>query len=128
MSFDVYFQGFGGGDAAAGGGDIMRSVLEPFAVRSESDGDFLLVKRGDGWADVYLSADSAMANHVSGTEPWQLLVEGATAAGWVILPVGCPTCITDEAQRAHLPDGLDDEVVLVVSGDDLLAVIQGVGA
>jgi hypothetical protein len=38
----------------------------------------------------------------------------------VILPVGCPTCITDERQRAHLPDSLKDDVTLVDSGALLL--------
>lgn len=32
MSFDVFFQGFRNGDAAAGGGDRMRQVLAPFIV------------------------------------------------------------------------------------------------
>ena len=65
-----------------------------------------------------------MTNHVSGEAPWDLLVDGAKAARWVILPAGCPTCITDESQREHLPEGLDGEVVLVTSGAELLAVIN----
>jgi hypothetical protein len=35
-----------------------------------------------------------------------------------------PTCITDEAQRAHLPDGLDEDVALVKTGEDLLQVVR----
>lgn len=65
-----------------------------------------------------------MANHISRERPWELLVRGAQAAGWVILPVGCPTCITDEAQRDHLPEGLDADVVMVKTGEDLLRVIR----
>jgi hypothetical protein len=93
-------------------------------VREEPEHHFALVEYGDGSADVYLDGDSMMANRISGEQPWELLVEGARAADWVILPVGCPTCITDEAQRVHLPKGLDEDVVLVSTGDELLQVIR----
>jgi hypothetical protein len=83
-----------------------------------------LIEHGDGTADVYLDDDGMMANHIAGDGPWDLLVEGARAAGWVILPVGCATGITDEAQRSHLPAGLDEDVVLVATGADLLRAIQ----
>src|ERR687894_1987712 len=127
MSWDVYFQGFRDGDASVGGGDVMRRILEPFVIHSEPDQAFLEVQYGDGTADVHLSTNHMTANHIEGHDPWQLLVEGATAAGWVILPVGCPTCITDEAQRAHLPDFLGDEAVLVTSGDMVVSVIESSG-
>jgi len=102
----------------------MRQVLEPFIVRHEPEHHFALVEYGDGSADVYLDRGGMMANHVSGERPWDLLVQGAQAAGWVIMPVGCTTCITDERQRAHVPDGLDDDVTLVDSGEALLRVIR----
>lgn len=122
MSFDVFFQRFTDGDAGVGGGDQMRRVLAPFMVR-EDQSRYVLVEYGDGTADVYLSDNSMMANHVSGESPWEILVQGAGAADWVILPVGCPACITAEAQRQHLPDGLGDDAVLVSSGEELLRVI-----
>ena len=124
MSFDVFFQRFEDGDAAEGGGDEMRQVLAGHIVREEPDRGFALIEIGNGAADVYLDRSSMMANHISGDEPWDLLVEGARAAQWVILPAGCPTCITDESQRAHLPEGLDDEVVLVANGSELRAAVQ----
>lgn len=65
-----------------------------------------------------------MVDRANGTELWQLLADGADAAGWVILPVGCPTCITDDAQRRHLPEGLRQEVALVASGAELLVVMR----
>lgn len=101
----------------------MRQVLQPFMVRQEPEHNFFLVEYGGGSADVYLDGDDMMVNHVSGTAPWDLLVEGARQAGWVIMPTGCSSCITDEAQRAHLPEGLDDDVVLVRSGEELLSAI-----
>ena len=124
VSLDVYFQRFVDGDSSPGGGDRMLEVLRSFIAREEPEHHFLLIERGDGSADVYLDDDDMMANHVSGSDPWELLVLGARTAGWVILPVGCTTCITDEAQRIHLPEGLDEDVALVVTGADLLQVIR----
>jgi hypothetical protein len=124
VSFDVFFQGFLHGDATRGVGELLRQVLQPFITREEPDRRFAHVEFGDGTADVYFDGDGMLVNHVSGDRPWDLLVEGARAAGCVILPVGCPTCITDDVQRAHLPEGLSDEVVLVMSGGDLLRVIR----
>lgn len=124
MSFDVFFRRFSNGDADSGGGEDMRGVLEPFIVKEEPDSHCARVEYGDGGADVYLDGDDMMANHISGESTWDLLVEGARRAGWVIMPVGCPTCITDEEQRSHLPEGLDEEVAIVRSGADLLKVIR----
>ncbi|MCK6209146.1 hypothetical protein KZX45_01130 [Georgenia sp. EYE_87] len=101
----------------------MREVLELLIVREESEGGPALVEYGDGSADVYLHDDGMMANHISGDQPWELLVRGARAAGWVIVPVGCPTCLTDEGQRARLPTELEDAVVLVGTGEELRRVI-----
>lgn len=102
----------------------MRQVLEPYVVREEPERHFAYVEYDDGSADIYLDGDHMMANHIAGDRPWDLLVEGARAADWVIMPVGCPTCITYEEQRAHLPVGLDADVVLVSSGADLLRSIR----
>lgn len=84
MSFDVSFQGFLAGESSARGGTQMREVLAPhISQQSES---FLRLRVGDGGADIYLSDDGMMANHISGRDPWDLLVQGARAAGWVIIP------------------------------------------
>jgi hypothetical protein len=124
VSFDVFFQRFVHGDKAPGGGERMHQVLQPFIVREDPEHHFALVEFGDGTADVYLDGDGMMANHISGEQPWDLLVEGAQAAAWVIMPVGCPICITAEGQRSHLPAALDVDVALVGTGEDLLRVIR----
>jgi hypothetical protein len=124
VSFDMFFQRFRHGDAGPGGGEAMRQILQPYIVREEPEHHFALVECGDGSADVYVEVDNMLANHISGEQPWRLFVEGAQAADWVIMPAGCPTCITDEGQRDHLPEGLDDEVALVRTGDELLRVIR----
>lgn len=89
VSFDVFFQGFIAGESSEGGGAQMREMLAPHVT--EEDRSSLHVRFGDGEADIYLNDDRMMANHVSGRDPWNLLVEGARAANWVILPMGCPT-------------------------------------
>lgn len=122
MPLDVFFQGFIAGESSEHGGSEMRRVLAPHAI--EKKGSFLHVRVGDGEADIYLSDDGMMASHVSGQDPWDLLVRGAQAANWVILPLDCPTCLTQPGQRDELPEGLDDEVVFVESGADLRAVIE----
>lgn len=124
VSFDVYFQRFSDDGNTSGGGETMRQCLQPFIVRENPARNFARVEYGDGSVDVYLDDDGMLANHIAGEKPWQLLYEGARAAGWVILPSGRPTCITDEMHRWHLPDGLDTEVAFVSSGEELLEVIR----
>ena len=89
----------------------MRAVLEPYASRQDPPSNFWLVQIGDGTADVYLDDDHMMANRVSGQDPWELLVKGAQAAGWVIMPVGCPTCLTQKVNSVSLERALGDRVV-----------------
>lgn len=122
MSFDVFFQGFIAGESSERGGPEMRQVLAPHVTTE--DGSFLHVRFGDGEADVYLNDDGMMANHVSGRDPWNLLVEGAQAANWVIMPMDCPTCLTQPGQREELPEGLGEDTVVVDTGTDLLRVIE----
>lgn len=122
MSLDVFFQGFIAGESSERGGTEMRAVLAPHVI--EEDASFLRIRVGDGEADVYLRDDGMMANHVSGQDPWDLLVKGAQAANWVIMPLDLPTCLTQPGQRGELPEGLDDDVVVVETGSDLRAVIE----
>lgn len=103
MSYDLFFQRFKGGNAAPGGGDAVRSILEPHVTRSEPTHSFVRIDAEDGGADVYLSDDHMMVNHVEGTSAWDLLVSAATAANWAILLLGGPTAVTHEIQRAELP-------------------------
>ena len=124
VSFDVFFQGFRSGEASLGGGDAMRQVLATHVVWSDPDNGHLLVEFGDGSVDVSLEDDGMMANHVTGVDPWDLLVRGAQAAGWVIMPVGCPVCLTNIHQEVDLPEELRGAVVVVRSGSDLLQVID----
>jgi len=102
----------------------MREVVAPHIRREDERHDLVLIEIGDGSAELYLSDDSMMATHVSGRDPWDVLVQGAKSAGWVIMPVGCPTCLTNDDQAEHLPPELQEEVALVLTGADLLRVIE----
>lgn len=103
---------------------MMRSVLAGHIVREEPEHAFAHFAFGDGEADVYLSDDHMMANHVDGEEPWDLLVRGARAADWVIMPLDRPVLITDKSQREHLPDGLGDGARHVLTGEDVLRALR----
>ncbi|GAB3487269.1 hypothetical protein [Flexivirga lutea] len=125
MSFAIYFQGFAGGDASEGGEAEMRAVLRPHVASDE--GGLLRVKTADGEADISLDDSCMMATHVSGDDTWDLLVRGAAAANWVILPTGCSICLTDAQQALDLPADLAaEETVVVNSGADLLTVIRSI--
>lgn len=121
MSFDVFFHGFVAGEASGLGGAQMREVVSPHVISRA--GALVHIRSGDGEADLYLSEDGMMANHISGRDPWQLLVAGAQAANWVILPLDGPVCLTAPGQREELPEELTDDVVFVESGADLFEVI-----
>jgi len=100
----------------------MAKVLGPYVT--DSRGSFKQLRYGDGGADVYLSDDSMMANHISGKDVWDLLLQGAQAANWVIMPMDCPTCLTAPGQLEQLPEGLEENVVGVATGAELRAVIE----
>lgn len=124
MSYDVFFQGFTGGDAAAGGGDDVQAMLAPYITLAEPEHSFVRIEVEDGGADVYLSDDHMMVNHAGGTATWDLLVRAAIKANWTILLPGGPPAVTDESQRAQLPVELAEDAVLVTTGGDLLRLIE----
>jgi hypothetical protein len=124
MEIDAYFQGFRDGDETAGGGAEVREVLAPHVVDEEPEHGYLKLRVGEGGADVYLDESHMLVNHVAGEDAWDLLVDGARAAGWVALAPGRPPCITDEAQRAHLPEDYAEDVVLVTSGSELAHTLR----
>jgi hypothetical protein len=64
-----------------------------------------------------------MINHASGRQIWDVMFELARAAGFVVFPVGCPTCVIDDVSIEHLPDELASDVAIVRSGQDLLDAV-----
>ena len=123
MSYDVFFQGFEGGDAAAGGGGAVRAVLEPHVTQSDAEHSFVRIEVEDGGADAYLSDDHMMVNHPQGTGIRDLLVRAAAAANWTILLPDGPAVLTTESQRSELPAELAESAVLISGGAELLDVV-----
>jgi len=120
VSFDIFFQRFGGADVPDG---VAMAVLEPLVVH-RSDG-WVRIATGDGEADVYISLpdDSAMMNHASGRVVWDVMYELAVAGRFVVIPGGCGTCVLDEDMRSDLPEGVPEPVITVTSGRDILDLV-----
>jgi hypothetical protein len=70
-----------------------------------------------------LGGASLMINHASGELIWQVMVDVARAAGFVIMPVGCPVCVAREEMIEDLPGELQDGAVVVRSGVELLKAV-----
>jgi hypothetical protein len=122
VSFDIFLQRF---DDAATDGSAVMSVLRPLIVDEDDEHRFRRIVTGDGDAEVYGDpASDLMFTHASGVEVWDVIVDVARAAGWVVMPVGCGTCVVDEAQRAGLPEFVPEPVVTVRSGAELIAAIK----
>ena len=124
MSLNVFLSGFVAGEPSAHGGAQMRELLAPHITNE--NWPFLLVRVGDGEAALMLFEPRMMVTHISGRDPWDLLVRGARAANWIIRPAGGPIFLTQPGQLEELPAELNDKVVVVFveSGADLLAVIE----
>ncbi len=129
MSFDIFLMRFSAGRARADRAGAMR-ILAPLVDGPIDDLDVVTIRTLDGDAAVYglKEADSLMFNHVSGQHVWDVMVEVAKAGSYVIMPVGCPTCVVDAADAVELPEVLGDElgtgVLIVHSGAELLAAVE----
>ena len=129
MSFEMFVQGFAGGDAAPMPSSAF-DVFRPHIDRTEPQFHYWHVSTPDGgdagiYADVTPGTfDSLMINRFSDGDPLDLLAEFAIQANGVILAPGCPAMLTAEAQREHLPDDFDFEIVVVRNGDDIRQVLR----
>lgn len=126
MSFDIFLQGFSGGDAAPGDGVAAMAVLDPLIVKRDGEG-FALIQTEDGTADVFgIDAPDRglMFNHVDGRAAWDVIYAVAEAAGFVVMPVGCGTLLVDEALRHELPEGIPEPVHVIRSGANILSAIH----
>jgi hypothetical protein len=127
MSLDVFLQGFRNGDSANGDGAEVRKVLDPFIV--ESGDTWANVATADGNAEAYGLDDLStglMFTHLNGHEIWNVVFDVARAGGFVVMPMGCPVGVLNEADIEHLPTSLveDEGVVVVMTGADLLQLVE----
>ena len=126
VAFDLFLQAFREGDAAEADVEEILSVVGPCIRRR--DEWCVHIETSDGGADVYgldTTVQSLMINHASGRDVWNLVYELAQSAGLAVMPVGCPTCVTDKDALEQLPPELASSAVVVSSGEELLLVIQG---
>ena len=65
-----------------------------------------------------------LVNHITGRDPWHLLLGGARAANRATMPMDSSTCLTRPGQQEELPDELQDDVVFVETVTELLARIE----
>jgi hypothetical protein len=124
VSFDIFLQRFVGGDGADADTNALRVALEPYLVLVAGNPR---LRVGDAQAEIYGEDDLAsgfMVNHVDGPGVYEVLVAAAHAGDLVIVPVGCPTAIIDERQRAELPEELGAEAIRVGTGPELQRLIE----
>jgi hypothetical protein len=69
--------------------------------------------------------NNLVLNGVEGDRAWDVVFDVAGAARWVIMPIGCPVLVVDEAMIASIPvELLDDRPVLVRSGADVKRAVE----
>jgi hypothetical protein len=121
VSFDIFVESFGipsWADTSA-----VRRYLEPLLDAPNH------IVVADGESEVYgLERDPVtglMFTHVSGKAMGEVIYHAALLGGWVVYPVGCPVCITSEAQAGWLIPELVAEYGfrLVSSGAEIWDVI-----
>ena len=124
MSFEIFLQDFS--DTPA---DRSRTVGQHLlAPLLDTHGASVVTP--DGSADVYgvdeVPLHSLMFNQIDGDLAWDVIFDVAVAGDWVVLPIGCPVCIIDDAQADSIPDELRElGHVLVHSGSELRAAMSG---
>jgi hypothetical protein len=121
VSFDIFVESFG--TPSHEDTSAVRRYLEPLL-----DGPNHIVVVG-GESEVYgLEHDPVtglMFTHTSGKAMGEVIYHTAILGVWVVYPVGCPVCITGEAQAPWLIPELVTEYGyhLVRSGADIWNVI-----
>ena len=123
MSFDVILQRFSA-EPSAQDDDVLQ-VLEGFIEFREED--WVRLRTVDGEADLYGVASplsGLMVNHLSGRAVWEVVFDLARSFGFAVMPVGCPTCVTEEQQIGDLPPELAGDAIVVSSGAELQRIVE----
>lgn len=126
MSFDIYVQGFAGGEASSFDAEPLGELLRAHAVL---DGiEVVRLAFDDGEAEVY-GADEPetgfMVTHASGRLVWDFLAEVAVRCGAAILLPDGPAMVGSPAALSGLPEELASDAVVVTTGAEMLAVVAG---
>jgi hypothetical protein len=129
MSYDMFVQGFDGGDAAPMPSAAF-DVFRPHVARTQPEHHLWHVRTpDDGEADIYAdltagTLDSLMISRFSEGDPLDLLAEFTIRASAVILAADGPAMLTAEAQREHLPEDLQRDAIVVRNGDDIRQALR----
>ena len=127
MSFDVFMRAFRAGEATDGDGAAAVEVLA--SLVTERDERWARVTATEGESDVFGIDEPASGltfHHSSGRAIWQVMFDVARAGGFVVMPVGGPTCVPPGVAVEDVPDGHDGDVRTVTTGDELRRAITGV--
>ncbi|GIG38744.1 hypothetical protein [Cellulomonas phragmiteti] len=123
MSFDVFVQRMVQGELATADSDVLRELIAPHVASTDPASDLAQLRFDDGTADLYGFGEPGagfMVNHVTGRQAWDLVAAIAARADMTLMAPGVPPLIASESTRAHLPDGLGDDAVVVTSGADII--------
>jgi hypothetical protein len=129
MSYDMFVQGFNGGDAAPMPSSAF-DVFRPHVDRTQPEHHFWHLRTpDDGQADIYANVTSGtfkslMISRFSDGDPLDLLAEFTIRAAAVILAPGGPAMLIAETQRQHLPEELQHDAMVVRNGDDIRQALR----
>jgi hypothetical protein len=128
MSFDMFVQRFRDEKVLPLDPIAFHAVFGSYVDRVGPEFSFFHLRTPDGGeADIYARMqpdfDGMTITRFSAGQVLDLVVEFARAVDAVIMPVGCPTCVIDEAQISHLPEPLRADARLVTNGADVEAAI-----
>lgn len=123
MSFDVFVQRMVDGELAVADSQPLRELIEPHVTSTEPEFDFARLQFDDGTADLYGIGEPGsgfMVNHVTSQHAWDLIATVAARGDMTLMAPDVPPMICTESARAHLPEGLGDDAVVVTAGADIL--------
>ena len=124
MSYDIFLQAFGDGDVVDGDGDAVLRVVAPLIAERDGGWARLVTADGDGEVSgLERPAHGLTFRRCVGRDIWEVVFEVARAGGFVVVPVGRPTCVPRGISAEGLPEALGEHVVSVGSGADILRVV-----
>ena len=128
MSYNVHLFRFQRGECVDIDAARLMDMLQPLIVGTEEEFDYVRLRAADsGEADLYgVSEDAAtlMFSHWCFGDICELTAKLARELDMVIVPPDRPAMIIDERQRAHLPQEMVAEAVVVRTGTDIQRIID----
>ncbi|MEV5433357.1 hypothetical protein [Streptomyces sp. NPDC052701] len=116
MSYNLSLYRFSHGEPAEPDMDVVRAVLSPFRAADEKTGDGATeywIRAADGSeAEVGVFERLVSVENPQAGDVWKIIIELADRLGaGILVPDG--TFLCPEDMRTHLPEGMEDDSVLV---------------